>query len=345
MRRLHAAGFVTALSLFIGGCMPGADDRTDDPRVDGDDAGAGAGGSGGRAAGAGGGGAGGGGGSGFGGSGGSGGGGERRDAAGGGAGGGGGPALSRDGGADAGSDPRGPDGGAPRADAGPAPPAGDYGLGAASRCAAAGVKLCESFENGLDATIWSTTRNGDTTIGVDEVRAARGAKALHVKTTAGAGFAYIKTGKPFPAMGNVFYSRMYVWLEDALTTDGHFTFAEGGGTGTPGVSRFGGQFKRLGVGSDRGPSGDWTDVDNLNLPTKKWLCLEVQFKGDTHEFRVFWDDKERTAIHSGANRHSAFRMPTFNSIWFGWWMYNAREPQDLWIDEIAIDDKPIGCAK
>jgi hypothetical protein len=42
--------------------------------------------------------------------------------------------------------------------------------------------------------------------------------------------------------------------------------------------------------------------------------------------------------------HNGFAMPVFNSPWFGWWMYNATEPQDLWIDEIAVDFKPIGCA-
>jgi len=26
-------------------------------------------------------------------------------------------------------------------------------------------------------------------------------------------------------------------------------------------------------------------------------------------------------------------------------MYNASEPQEVWIDEIAVDSKPIGCTK
>jgi hypothetical protein len=38
-------------------------------------------------------------------------------------------------------------------------------------------------------------------------------------------------------------------------------------------------------------------------------------------------------------------MPAFDSLWFGWWMYNRKEPQELWIDELAVDDKPIGCSR
>jgi hypothetical protein len=48
-------------------------------------------------------------------------------------------------------------------------------------------------------------------------------------------------------------------------------------------------------------------------------------------------------LTSGPSKHATFTMPTFNSLWFGWWMYNLAEPQDIWIDEIAVDYKPIGC--
>jgi hypothetical protein len=227
------------------------------------------------------------------------------------------------------------------------PPIGDaagYGLAGPSRCAGAGVALCESFENGLDATVWRTSASGGATAVVDEMHSARGTKALHVHS-GGGGNAYITERSSFPATSANLYARMYVYLEDDITTSGHFSMAEGGGTGTGARIRFGGQFKNFGVGTDGGSSGDWTDRDNKVVPSKQWMCIEFQFKGDTSEFRVWWDDAERTALHSGPSRHGGFTMPTFNSLWFGWWMYNAQEPQDMWIDEIAIDSKPIGCAR
>jgi hypothetical protein len=222
---------------------------------------------------------------------------------------------------------------------------GGYGYGGASRCATAGVALCESFENGLDASLWTSTQSGDGTVIVDGTHAARGSKALHVKSTAGNGFAYITETRSFPATNDTLYGRMFVWFEDDVTTDGHFTLAEGGGADNPAVIRFGGQFKEFGVGTDHGTSGDWTDHDTQVIPSKTWICAEFEFKGDTQEFHVWWDDVERTALSSGANRHTGFTMPTFDHLWFGWWMYNMIEPQELWIDEIAVDFKPIGCTK
>jgi len=227
-----------------------------------------------------------------------------------------------------------------------APSSGDasYGLAGPSRCAGAGVALCESFENGLDATVWRTTKGGDGTVTVDDLHAARGSKALHVHS-GGGGMAYITERSSFPATSGDMYARMFLWLQDDITTDGHFSLAEGAGTGTPAAIRFGGQFKEFGVGSDRGASGDWTDHDNKKVPSQVWMCVEIEFKGDTSEFRVWKDEVELTALHAGPSKHRGFTMPTFTSLWFGWWMYNANEPQDLWIDEIAIDSKPIGCAR
>ena len=60
---------------------------------------------------------------------------------------------------------------------------------------------------------------------------------------------------------------------------------------------------------------------------------------------MWWDDLERTALVSGPSKHASFAMPTFTSLWFGYWMYNIAEPQEVWIDEIAVDFKPIGCAQ
>jgi len=225
--------------------------------------------------------------------------------------------------------------------------AGTFGIAGPTRCDAT-LPLCESFENGLDGNLWKTTMAGDATVSVDSTHAARGTKALHVKTVAGGGsnFAYIKETKTFPATNNVLYGRMFVWFEDALTTDGHFSLAEGAGTGTPAVIRFGGQFKAFGVGTDGGSSGDWTDSDRTKLvPTQTWICAEFEFDGPNNTFHVWWDDMERPMLITGASKHTSFTMPTFNSLWFGWWMYNLAEPQEIWIDEIAVDYKPIGCAK
>ena len=221
---------------------------------------------------------------------------------------------------------------------------GGFGISGSSLCATAGMPLCEGFENGLDATTWVTTRSGDGTVVVDDMHAARGSKALHVKTS-GSGHAYIRQTKTFPIANNNLYGRMFVWFEDDITTSGHFSLAEGAGTGNGALIRFGGQFKEFGVGTDGGSSGDWTDHDTVTVPSKKWLCVEFQFEGSDNMFHVWSDGVARPALDTGANKHNNFVIPQLTSLWFGWWMYNATEPQELWIDEIAVDSKPIGCTK
>ena len=61
--------------------------------------------------------------------------------------------------------------------------------------------------------------------------------------------------------------------------------------------------------------------------------------------RHWQDDVERTALNVGAKQHAGFVMPPFTSLWFGWQTYSNQAPGEVWIDEIAIDSKPIGCAR
>lgn len=219
--------------------------------------------------------------------------------------------------------------------------AGDFGVSGPSRCATAGVLLCESFENGLDTATWKSQTGTDEMIGVDNLRAFRGSKSLHVKVSNTATKASISETKTFPMASKVLYARMFLWF-DTLTTRVHFTIAEAPGST---YARFGGISGRYGVGTDHGASGDWTDTDTGPVPTKRWTCVEFAFRGDTNEFQVWLDDVDRPALHVGSAKHPGFTLPAFSSLWFGWQTYSNQSPGELWIDEIAIDSKPIGCAK
>jgi hypothetical protein len=235
-------------------------------------------------------------------------------------------------------------GGSSSADAGGV---GGFGLSGASRCSTAGVLLCESFESPLDATVWTTlAKAGDGTATIEDTHAFRGTKALHIKTTTvvRAQVAISET-KTFPIANNVVFARVFLWF-DTFTTNVHFTLAEAPFT-MAGLSwiRFGGQFGKFGVGTDHGASGDWLQTDTTPVPTKQWTCVEFEFKGDTNEFHVWQDDVARPALDTGAIKHAGFTMPPLTSLWFGWQTYSNEAPGDLWIDEIAIDSKRIGCTK
>jgi hypothetical protein len=222
---------------------------------------------------------------------------------------------------------------------------GGFGFTGASRCASSGALLCESFENGLDATVWTQLIGGTGTATVDDVHAFRGTKALHIAVVGATGHkAAISETKTFPIANNILYARMFIWF-DTFTTGAHFTMAEAPQTAAGAWIRFGGQGGKYGVGTDHGASGDWLQQDTTPVPTKQWTCIEFELKSDTNEFHVWQDDVERTALNVGAKQHNGFVMPPFTSLWFGWQTYSNQAPGELWIDEIAIDSKPIGCAK
>ena len=233
----------------------------------------------------------------------------------------------------------------------------------ASRCAAAGVQLCEDFESGtLDTSTWTVV--GDTPV-IDGVQHARGNKALHI-TKAGSGQSYVRETKTFPAVNNTYYGRAFFYFAQLPSSPGmsyaHWTFAAATGTGTSGEIRLSGQLQGghnlFGVGTDSGGdpigTGDWTNSDDdpamspAPVPLQQWVCVEWMHKGDTSETRFYWDGTEHPSLYTSSTKHggngNAYLLPQFTDLWLGWQEYQgSSETFELWIDEIAIDKERIGC--
>ena len=228
-----------------------------------------------------------------------------------------------------------------------------------SRCATAGVVLCEDFEaDSLDTDRW-TPRGAAPDI--DDALAARGAHSAHFHTVDN-GLQYISQTETFPAPNNTYYVRMFVWF-DSMPTEpdwAHWTVSGAVGDGNDSEIRVGGQFdpnegKNLfGVGTDGGPTGDWTNLDGDDgsqpVPEQSWVCLEWMHKGDTNETKFWWDGVEHPSLHTTESMHGGsddpYTLPEFNEMWVGWWLYQegTNPPEfDVWIDEVAIDYARIGC--
>ncbi len=242
----------------------------------------------------------------------------------------------------------------------------------ASRCAAAQVQLCEDFESGsLNTSIWKV--EGDTPV-VDSLQAARGTKALHIKKN-GSGSSKIRETKTFPEAGGKYWGRAFFYFnslpQNVGLTYSHYTFIAGEGTGVAGEVRLGGVMRaRFGqppknyfaVGTDNRSSngtGDWANADNdppdspKTIPEKQWLCIEWLHDSGADQTRVFWDGVEHPSlgttpqvVHGGKMPGNLFYLPDFTSVWLGWDEYQAtNQTFELWIDEIAVDDKQVGCTR
>jgi hypothetical protein len=236
----------------------------------------------------------------------------------------------------------------------------------ASRCASANVLFCDDFESdSIKTDLWKTKFSAPS---LDTAHVARGKKSLHLSTTASGGSG-LETTKIFPAPKNTYYGRLFVWFDVMPTapSGAHWTIMGANPTGDSpikGEIRVGGQFdgtiNRWGVGTDGGPTGDWTNWDQdpkgaiKGAPNKAWTCVEWMHKGDTNESRVWLDGVEHPSLATtrdvkhGANKDVKYDLPTFASVWVGWVNYNqgktiAPDHYDTWIDEVALDDERIGC--
>jgi hypothetical protein len=235
-----------------------------------------------------------------------------------------------------------------------------------SRCDSAGVWLCDDFESGvIDTQRWQAMFKLPT---IDSVHAARGKNALHVSTSATEGSG-VRTDEIFPTPNENYWGRIFVYFEALPSSPdwAHWTVVAAepsDGSSIKREVRVGGQrdtkSNRFGVGSDGGPTGDWTllDQDPRNaaaVPEGQWLCVEWQHDGANDHTRFFWDGIEHpslgtTADDHGGNKGARYELPQFSSVWIGFWNYDQKKPVtpnhfDVWIDEIALNGERIGCAR
>jgi len=235
----------------------------------------------------------------------------------------------------------------------------------ASRCAGAGLLLCDGFEtDAIDTGLWNVSKSAQNVLENTRDYAARGEQSVHIM--ADNGYAFLRNESIFPVANNDYYGRMFVRVERFSTVDwAHWTVAEGAGTGNDAKVRVGGQYvrtdfdtntwaNRWGVGTDGGETGDWTNADQDPLgqvvepAILEWVCLEWQHFGSTNETRFYLDGVEHPSLYTTAQDHGGdsgqYILPQMTSFWFGWVQYQEDPmPFDVWIDEVALDDERIGC--
>jgi hypothetical protein len=224
--------------------------------------------------------------------------------------------------------------------------------------------FCEGFESypqgePPDPALWEQKA---TKAVVDGMHAAHGSKALHVGPLLKDSIV-IRQNRTFPALGKAFYARVRLWIEKEPVEKPpnlyHWTLIEASD-----LPAGGGRRVRLGGHIEARFPGDWlrfnyetgamatphetglSDKGALVVP-KRWHCIEIYFDMPRQEARVWLDGQERTALHwldSMPNR-PLFKFPEeIRSLSFGWTEYQPPQtPFEVWLDDIAIDGKRIGC--
>jgi hypothetical protein len=223
----------------------------------------------------------------------------------------------------------------------PGPPPGDTTI----------VKLpfSEDFESGkINTNLWDFRVKGEATITVAQDNVAHGKSALHVHYPTGArgAYAFIAARLPETVHDHV-YGRAYVFIK--ALPPGHMVLLTSGTRGFPisnfleiGQSRgqFQPSFQLNGPGPDRGE----TTAREGQIPMGRWFCLEWEFN-DKPDRIVEWVDGvqsvDKSFAYKGVNSEL---VKGFSEVDIGFrpWGGAITSDIDIYWDDIAISDKPIG---
>lgn len=199
------------------------------------------------------------------------------------------------------------------------------------------------------------TANGSLTVtrGTD----GRGDRELRIRTQ-GNGKAFLVFPDLAPP-GNSFWARMRLRVEAFPTAPdwAHWTLAEASGTGSPTLVRpLGGQYAPTeqgnfwGVGSDLGPTGDWTSWQT-SAPAEagKWICAEFHLDARDNRVTVYFDGRPRPDLTVSTHDHGGtadpFVFPSFDTLRLGWQLYQADPTPtsyDVRLDDIALSTRRAG---
>jgi len=226
----------------------------------------------------------------------------------------------------------------------------------------------------LPGAPWSeATFQSGAQIQVDARQAFSGQQALHILTPRGAqyrrGYVALHLKGPVPdAMGGMF-GRAMVFLDAApVALAGappvHWTLMQGEGRSAD--DRYNSIY-RLGVEGTDGlglmanfettppVTTDCKQPSQLLLPVRRWTCVEWHLEVASNEMEFWLDGRKVVHVAGRAKTANACRgndlqgewraPPKFDSFYIGFERYaDSANDQDLWIDDVAIAKRRVGCA-
>ncbi|WP_405535643.1 hypothetical protein OG787_16865 [Streptomyces sp. NBC_00075] len=166
---------------------------------------------------------------------------------------------------------------------------------------------------------------------------------------------------PTPSVpGNSYWARLRLRVDAFPTAPdwAHWTIAEASGSDSPTLVRpLGGQYAPTdqgnfwGVGSDLGPTGDWTSwKTSAPAVAGGWGCVEFHLDGADNRVTVYFDGVEQSdltvdATHHGGAQDSDFTFPTFDELKVGWQLYQGDptpSSYDVRMDDVVVSSRRVG---
>jgi len=210
--------------------------------------------------------------------------------------------------------------------------------------------VSEDFESGaIDNKKWVVAATNGTSVTVESDMVAHGKNALKVHYPGGTSGGITFIGLTVPdALREHFYGRAYVYMQSI--PNGHCVLMTGGSKGYP-ISNF------LEIGmrqrqfqpsfQQNGPDVPRYEDHPLqgNPPAGRWFCLEWEYN-DKPDRIVMWIDGKLAVNQTFSSQdHSKKEDLTggFYEFYLGFRSWGAQPTDvDIYYDDIAIGDKPIG---
>jgi hypothetical protein len=233
--------------------------------------------------------------------------------------------------------------------------AGGRGAGAApqpwARPADGPAIITEDFESGaMDSKTWTISATGSATVTVEQDFVAHGKNALHVHYPAGARNAIAFIGLNVPdALRDHFYGRAYVYMK--TIPSGHCVLMTAGSKGYPTST-----FLEIGMRQNQFQPSFQQNGPNVTRyedhplqgtpPAGRWFCLEWEFN-DKPDRIVMWIDGKLAVNQTfkgpaPENSKTGLTGGFFQyDVGFRSWSAPTKDV-DVYYDDIAISDKPIG---
>jgi hypothetical protein len=228
-------------------------------------------------------------------------------------------------------------------------------------CEAAAV--CEGFEKyaaGSKPAGWTIVQTTGATVSVDDSKHVGGRHALKLTSGSGNGGRAMLSlaGAKIPGEGKTFHLRMMMFLSNSPYV------GEGGTDHWDHIRAIGpvgdGRTAEVYVGQLRDksvimwkakPPGECAKYGKAQIPTGRWFCFSWSYDATANQIRWSFDGQENVVTgargdqcYEGVSAASPWKLPALEQIGIGFANQAPVErPVTVWIDDLAVDTKVIGC--
>ncbi len=213
-----------------------------------------------------------------------------------------------------------------------------------------GAAVCESFEGLTLAPNSDWSVDSSTASSVVEVvsnKGHTGTSSVHISFTTGNVQSFVSVKKGFPAVGNAYWGR--AWIFENVPFGGHQIYVEarvGSGSDKTGVRSFNtfGKDGALGLNLE---SNDNSANSKIVAAKGTWVCYEWQITGigSTGTLTSYVDSTPTGPVPTPVQVGTLMNKPIPNLMRqrIGFQRYEAGAAGEMWIDDVAISDKRINC--